>query len=161
MLESIAANTDVIIPPEYMENVKRAIERDGIVLAKVPLEFELEVSRYGSRDAMGMLLFRLKCFPDTSSWRLSEFCLLSVMNRLESRIQLIGEVSQSVTKHATLTENEGPSSQKEDPEVKTGSDNMALARFYVTDTNLFHDLLLTLLRRFFLSWTEVLVCQRP
>jgi hypothetical protein len=61
-----------------MEMVKDAIKRDGIALARVPLSFGLELTKYGGSDPVDMLKFRVASFPDISSWWVLEVCLLTI-----------------------------------------------------------------------------------
>jgi hypothetical protein len=131
-----------------METVKAAIRRDGLALARVPPAFELELTKYGGSKPLEMLKFRLVCLPrDTSSWKFNEACILSVVHRLESRLRLAREVSDGLEIYSPMG----------DVDVVQGSQSLAMSRFYVTETNLFHDLLLTLLRRFYICWAEVMV----
>jgi hypothetical protein len=85
MLESVAANTNVILPPVFMNIVKTAITRDGLALARVPPHFELELIRCGPQDPIGMLKFRAASQPrGASSWNILDVCL-----RLDSRYNRI------------------------------------------------------------------------
>jgi hypothetical protein len=122
-----------------MDTVKAAIERDGIYLARVPPHFEMEVTKFGGTDPYEMLKFRLASFPrDTSSWRFIEVSTLTLVHRLKMLIRLAGE---------------GESRKFE-------QNNLNLAMFGVIDMNIFHDLLYTLLRRFYSSWSELMVSTR-
>jgi hypothetical protein len=124
-LESIARNTDIIMPLEFMQYAKDAIKRDGIALARVPPNFATDLTKYGGSDPLEMLKFRLSIFPrDPSSWKILDVCLLSVVLRLETWI------------------------------------NQAAAPLLilVNDINIFHDVLLTLLRRLWISSMEINVC---
>jgi hypothetical protein len=71
-----------------MEMVKETIERDGLVFARVPERFELDISRYGARDPIGMLRFRAKTIPDVSSWRMFDSGVAAVYFRLYSHIKV-------------------------------------------------------------------------
>jgi hypothetical protein len=97
ILESIALNTDVVIPSIYMEMVKETIERDGLALARVPERFELDISRYGARDPIGMLQFRAKTIPDASSWRMFESCVTAVYFRLYGHIRQVSFTTETPT----------------------------------------------------------------
>jgi hypothetical protein len=119
-----------------METIKHAIRRDGIALARIPQNMAMEITRYGARDPVGMIKFRLTCFPDISSFKIIPVCVMYVVNQLEGRIRLAGEVSLV-------------------SEVAPGDKSLALSRFYATETNIFRDILLTLLRRFYVSWREI------
>jgi hypothetical protein len=95
MLEYIAANTNVIIPLACMDKIDDAIEIDGLLLARVPFSVELEISRYGPQDPLGMLAFRVACIPDTSDWPICDDCVLAIEKRLQSRFQLASGLSMS------------------------------------------------------------------
>jgi hypothetical protein len=128
-----------------MASVIESINRDGIALARVHPQFVMDVTRYGARDPVGMIKFRIDCIPDISSWKINEVCVLTTMYRLDSRIRLAGEVSFK------------------DPELHSSkvalgdiAKSLTLAHF-ATDINVFRDLLLTLLRRFYSAWAELKV----
>jgi hypothetical protein len=123
-LESIARNTDIVMPPEFMQYAKDAIKRDGIALARVPPNFAMELTKYGGSDQLEMLKFRLSIFPrDPSSWKILDVCLLAVVLRLETWIN------------------------QAKPQLSL-----------VNDINIFHDCLLALLRRVWISLMEIDVC---
>jgi hypothetical protein len=120
-LESVAANTNVILPPRFLEIVTGAIESDGLSLARVAPELEMELTKYGGQDPIDMLKFRVACFPiDSSSWKILEMSLFAVVKRLHSRINKVSLTSD--------------------------------------DVNVFHDILMTLLRRHWKSMVEIVVC---
>jgi hypothetical protein len=145
MLESISRNTNVILPQVFMKTIKHAIRRDGIALARVHPQFLMDVT-YGARDPVGMIKFRLTCFPDIRSWKVIEVCVMYVVNRLESRIRLAGDVF--------FNKSELHSSENE---VALGDKSLTLARFYAAEKNIFRDLLLTLFQRFYSAWAELKV----
>jgi hypothetical protein len=128
-----------------METIQHAIKRDGIALARVPSRFLMDVTRYGARDPVGMIKFRLNCLPDMQSWRVKEVCVLAVLHRLDSRIRLAGEVS--INDPELHSENE----------VTLVDKSLTLARFYAAEKNIFRDIMQTLFRRFYSSLAELKV----
>jgi hypothetical protein len=134
MLESVAANTNVILPPRFMNIVKAAIKRDGLALARVPPRFEEELIRFGAQDPIGMLKFRVSCFPlDSSSWKILDVCLLAIVERLEAK-------NQRIVLNNSINEAYSQISYNRD------------------DYNVFRDILLTLMRRLWVSMMEIAVC---
>jgi hypothetical protein len=111
-----------------MEIVKDAIDRDGIALARVSPALGMELSRFGGRDHIKMLKFRASCFPrDTSSWKILDVCVLSIVQQLDNRIRLAESIHGA-----------GPE----------------LVVYENTEVNVFRDTLLTLIRRFWRSFME-------
>jgi hypothetical protein len=130
-LESVAENTDVILPPEFMETVKDAIRRDGLALARVPPNFEAELTKYGGTDPIEALKFRFATFPrDTSSWKILEVALLTMVRRIESRINLANSI---------------------------GIDPQLFVFYDKTEVNGYREILYTLLRRIWQSFMEITV----
>jgi hypothetical protein len=80
-----------------MDIVNETIERDGLVLARIPDRFELDISRYGARDPIGMLQFRAKTMPDASSWRMFESSVTAVYFRLFSHIRQVSFSTETLT----------------------------------------------------------------
>jgi hypothetical protein len=131
VLESVAKNTDVILPPEFMEYVNSAIKRDGLALARVPPNFEVELTKFGGSDPVDMLKFRLATFPrDLSSWMILEVALLTMVRRLESRINLANSI---------------------------GIDPQLFVIYDKTQVNGYRDILNTLLKRLWQSLMEITV----
>jgi hypothetical protein len=129
MLDSIASNTDIIIPRVCTDMIENAIERDGIMLARVPPCVELEISRYGPQDPLEMFAFRVACFPDTTEWPICDECVLAVEKCLESRVQLANRQSNpGFPIHSVI--------------------------FAYYDKNTFRDILMTLLRRLWCGFME-------
>jgi hypothetical protein len=85
-----------------MDIVKESIRRDGIAMARVPVGFDVDVLRYGARDPIGMLQFKATSFPDISSWKLFDSCVVSAFFQLYSRI------SQANLVNKTFTGKQGP-----------------------------------------------------
>jgi hypothetical protein len=111
-----------------MDAVMNAIKLDGLALARVPPSLEMDLNRFGGIDPIGVLKFRVACFPqDTTSWKILDVCVLSIVQRLESRIRIAESIHGS-----------GPE----------------LAVYQNTDVNVFRDTLLTLIRRFWLALME-------
>jgi hypothetical protein len=75
-----------------MQTVKDVISRDGIALARVPLSFGREITRYGGSDHIEMFKFIVAHFPDISSWRILEVCLLTIVQRLKRRIDFANSI---------------------------------------------------------------------
>jgi hypothetical protein len=131
MLESVAANTNVILPPQLMEGVTNAIKRDGLALARAPAYVDKELSKYAGTDPIEVLKFRVTCFPDTRSWKILEVCILSIVQLLDSRIRH----SKSIR-----------SNTRPGPE---------LIVYENTEVNVYRDILLALLRRAWKSMMEI------
>jgi hypothetical protein len=128
MLESVALNTDVILPPFFIEIVKTAIERDGLALARVPPQFEGELIRFGPQDPIGMLKFRAASQPrDPSGSKILDVCLLAVVKRLDSRVN------------------------------RDFLHNYSLGASQI-DVNLFRDILMTIFRQLWILLSEIAVC---
>lgn len=66
-LECIAANTNVVLPPVFMDTVNAAIKRDDIFLARLPPQFETQITRFGGTDPIEMLKFRVASQPRDKS----------------------------------------------------------------------------------------------
>jgi hypothetical protein len=116
-----------------MDTVKAAIKHDGLALARVPPNFESELTKFGGTDPYEMLMFRAAAHPgDTSSWKILDICIVSIMNLLDRRVRL--SKSKLFVNRAR-------------PEIR-GCD---------VDANVYRDILLTLIRRFYTSFNEVIV----
>jgi hypothetical protein len=113
-----------------MDIIKDAIERDGIALARVPAKLDMEISKYGGNTAIEILQFRASCFPDASSWRILEVCVLTVVKWLKSRIHLAESVARDRANYMHSID-------------------------YKTELNGFRDILLIFLRRYWKSKDEV------
>lgn len=117
-----------------METVKAAIERDGLALARVPPNIEAELTKFGGTDPIHMLKFRAAGFPaDTSSCRILDICILSILQLLDRRVRL--------SEDKLFATRDGP--------VISGHE--------VNEVNVYRDILLTLIRRFYTSFNEVIV----
>jgi hypothetical protein len=57
-------------------------------MARVPAKLEMELAQYGGSTAIEILEFQASCFPDLRSWRIFEVIIMSVVQRLKSRLQL-------------------------------------------------------------------------
>jgi hypothetical protein len=86
----------VIIPPIYMQTVTDAIRRDGLFLARVPNILESDISRYGGPNVGDMIQFRSTAFPDVSSWKMLEVCIMAVCNCLSNRLNQHVSVSHII-----------------------------------------------------------------
>lgn len=93
----------------YIEAVKDAIRRNGILMARIPAHFETEVSQYGGGDdPLNILRFRAETFPDLSSWKPLDCLVTAVFIRLYSHIQQASSslrTSQQFNIHQTNIEN--------------------------------------------------------
>jgi hypothetical protein len=116
-----------------METVKAAITRDGLALARVPPNFETELNRFGGTDPMDILKFRSACFPDTSSWKILDICVVSIVHLLDRRVKMA---------EAKLFSN---------PPVPE------MIRYEVIEVNVYRDILMTLIRRFLTCFSEIMV----
>jgi hypothetical protein len=134
ILDSVASNTNIIIPHALVKVIDDAIQRDGIAFARVPLRVELEMSRYGPQDPLGMLGFRVACFPDIKDMPICDECVLAVEKCLESRVQL---ASRQSTSYFPLQVHS------------------VISTYW--DNNTFRDTLMTLMRRLWCGFMEVVV----
>jgi hypothetical protein len=134
VLECIAAHNILVLPPIFMESVKAAIRRDGIGLARVPPQFENELTKIGGTDPIEMLRFRVSCLPrDSSSWKIVDVCLYAVVKRIEARAlrMVLNNYINRADQHMLL--------------------------YPGTEVNVFYDVLLNLLRRVWISMMEIAV----
>jgi hypothetical protein len=115
-----------------METVLKAIHQDGIAFARVPTKLIAELNRYGGEDAIDMLKFRVSCHPrDTSSWKILEVCLLAVVQRFNYRLEMAKSIASARLRQVTINEK--------------------------IEMNVFRDLLITLLKRAWMSYDELYV----
>jgi hypothetical protein len=126
----MAATTEVSIPQNCMEVIEDAIRIDGLALARVPLSVEIEMSRYGPQDPLGMFAFRIACYPDTSDIPICDECV----NAAESCIRVRLGTARTLAK----------------------SWGFVNATYW--EVNTYRDILLTLLRRMWQGIMEANVC---
>jgi hypothetical protein len=118
-----------------MQVVMDAIKRDGLALARVPPQFEVELNKFGGTEPIEIIKFRVAGMPrDTTSWRVLDVCILAVVQRLESRLRMAESIRRS-----------GPE----------------LVYYENTEVNVFRDILITLMRRLWQSFVECKVILLP
>jgi hypothetical protein len=110
-----------------MSTVNAAISRDGLVLARVPFGIMSELSRYGGHEPVDQLNFVAFNLPDLSSWKILDSCLLDICLMLSDRASISDEEIQEI---------------QESPRLQTSS-------------NIFYDILMCLLKRFWRSYMEI------
>jgi hypothetical protein len=138
-LENVAKNTNIILPPVFMQTVTDAIKRDGIAMARVPAKLEMELAQYGGSTAIEILEFQASCFPDLSSWRIFEVIIMSVVQRLKSRLQLAESIVRERQQVLSIY-------QRSDPMHSVDCK---------TELNGFRDILNILLRRVWTCFMEI------